>query len=404
VAPVLKGKNILLGVTGSIAAYKSAEIVRELVNCGASAQVVMTEAATRFIGPQTLATLSGHRVITKMFSDETDPHIEHIRIPEEADAVLIAPATANTIARMAYGLADDSLSAMLLVARCPVLVAPAMNSNMYTHPAVEENVGKLKKRGVRIIEPGVGELACGVTGPGRLADIPNIIEELRAALTEQDLAGMRVLVTAGPTQEDLDPVRFISNRSSGKMGCAIARAAIRHGAEVTFVSGPTNQPVPRGADLKNVKSAEEMMQACDEVFGRADVLIMAAAVADYRPESAKAGKIKRAKGDLDLKLSSCPDILRALSQKRRPGQMLVGFAAETDDLIENARKKLESKGLDLLVANQVNTPDSGFDHDTNRIQILDSDGGVEAHPLMSKDEAAEQVIRRVVKWVARKKG
>jgi len=402
--PVLKDKQILLAVTGSIAAYKSAEIVRELVGAGATVRVAMTEAATKFIGPQTLSTLSGQRVITQMFRDGTDPEIEHIRLPEKADAILVAPATAHIIARMALGLADDIVSSMLLVARCPVLVAPAMNSNMYTHPAVEENIAKLKDRGVRIIEPGFGELACGHTGPGRLADIPDIIEELRAALTGQDLAGLRVLVTAGPTRELIDPVRFISNRSSGKMGFAVAKAALRHGAEVTLVSGPTSLAAPRKAALITVETAEKMQEACLNAFDEADVLIMTAAVADYRPEKSVKSKIKRKESGMSLDLVPCPDILRELATRKRPGQVLVGFAAETEDLLKNARKKLQSKGLDLLVANQVNTPDSGFDHDTNRIQILKSNGKVESHPLMTKDEAAEQVVRQVVKWVKRKKG
>ncbi len=400
---VLKDKKILLGVTGSIAAYKAAEIVRLLISSGARVQVVMTEAATKFIGPQTLSTLTGRRVVTSMFRDGTEPEIEHISLPEEADAILIAPATAHTISRMALGLADDVLTSMLLVARCPVLVAPAMNSNMYTHPAVEENIEMLKGRGVHIIEPGVGDLACGHTGPGRLADPAEIIEQLRAALTEQDLSGAKILVTAGPTRETVDPVRYISNRSSGKMGYAIARAAVRHGADVTLVSGSTSLSAPARTAIITVESAEEMNKACAETFPNSDVLIMAAAVADYRPESAVSSKIKRTSDKMSIELVACPDIIKGLADQSRPEQVLVGFAAETQDLLENARKKLESKGIDLLVANQVDTPDSGFDHDTNRIQILDSDGGVEAHPLMTKDEAAEQIIRHVVKWANRKR-
>jgi len=402
--PVLKDKQILLAVTGSIAAYKSAEIVRELVTAGATVRVAMTEAATKFIGPQTLSTLSGQRVITQMFRDGTDPEIEHIRLPENADAILVAPATAHIISRMALGLADDIVSSMLLVARCPILVAPAMNSNMYTHPAVEANIATLKNRGVRIIEPGFGELACGVIGPGRLADVQDVIDELRAALTEQSLSGCRVLVTAGPTREPIDPVRFISNRSSGKMGFAIARAALRRGAEVTLVSGPTSLAAPRKAALITVETAEKMREACLNAFEQADVLIMTAAVADYRPKKAIKSKIKRKDTGLTLELVPCPDILRELSSKKRPDQVLVGFAAETEDLIKNARQKLKAKGLDLLVANPVSAPDAGFDYDTNRIQILNSKGQVEPHPLMTKDEAAEQIMRHVVDWIKRKKG
>ena len=401
---VLKGKNIVLGVTGSIAAYKSAEIVRELVTGGAHTRVVMTESARQFIGPQTLATLSGQKVLTRMFGDGTDPEIDHIRVPEKADAILIAPATANIIAKMASGIADDMLSTMMLVARCPILVAPAMNSNMYTHPATEENVEKLKNRGIKIIEPDIGELACGYTGPGRLALPSDIIEELRAALTVPDMKGLRVLVTAGPTREAIDPVRYISNRSSGKMGYAVARAAIRHGAEVTVVGGPTGVAAPRKAALISVETAEEMEAACEEAFEETDVLVMAAAVADYRPQKVAGTKIKKTGNGMSVKLAPCPDILKGLSESASPRQVMVGFAAETDDVLINAKKKIDKKKLDLLVANKVNTPDSGFDHDTNRIRILDSKGGVEPYPLMTKDEAAEIIVNHILKCIESKRG
>lgn len=398
----LKGKKIVLGVTGSIAAYKSAEIVRELVTAGAAVRVVMTESATKFIGPQTLASLSGNRVILKMFGDGTDPEMDHIRVPENADAFLVAPATANIIAKMANGIADDILSSMLLVARCPLLVAPAMNTHMFTHPATDENIEKLKTRGIKIIEPGFGELACGYSGPGRLAPMADILDELHTALTNQDLDGVHVLVTAGPTQEAIDPVRYISNRSSGKMGYAVARAALRHGAEVTLISGPTSLTAPRKAALITVESAEQMRGACEKAFVEADVLIMAAAVADYRPEVAAKRKIKKTETGMTLDLTPCPDILKGLSSKKRKDQILIGFAAETDDLIKNAKKKIERKSLDLIVANPVNVPDAGFEHDTNRIQIIDSTGAVEPHPLMTKDEAAEVIVQRLAKLLKKK--
>ncbi len=401
---VLNGKNILLGVTGSIAAYKSAEILRELVNRGCNVRVVMTEAATRFVGPQTFSTLSGKPALVRMFHEGEDPEVEHVRAPEEADAVLIAPATANIIAKMATGIADDMLSTMLLVARCPILVAPAMNSNMYTHPVVEANIAKLKERGIKIIEPEFGDLACGYTGPGRLAPTTDILEDLQEALTGQELEGVRVLVTAGPTREPLDPVRYISNRSSGKMGYAVARAAVRHGAEVTLISGPTGLAAPRKAALVNAETAREMNDACKEHLEDSDVVIMTAAVADFRPEEASAGKIKRGKDEISLKLVPNPDIIRGLAESKTKNQLMVGFAAETEDLVKNASEKLKSKGLDLMIANRVNTPDSGFDHDTNRIQILLSDGTVASHPLMTKDEVAETVILKIAQLLKSKKG
>jgi len=399
---VLKDKNILLGVTGSIAAYKSAEILRELVGRGCNVRVVMTEAATRFIGPQTLSTLSGKPALVKMFHEDEVPEVEHVKVPEEADALLIAPATANIIAKMAVGIADDLLSTMLLVARCPVLVAPAMNSNMYTHPAVEVNIARLKERGVKIIEPGFGDLACGYTGPGRLAPVDDILEDLQAALTVQDLEGVNVLVTAGPTREPLDPVRFISNRSSGKMGYAIARAAIRHGARVTLISGPTGLAAPRKAALVNVETAGQMNEACKEHIKDCDVVIMTAAVADFRPKEEAPGKIKRGKDEVDLKLVPNPDIIRGLAADKTGDRLMVGFAAETDDVVKHASEKLKSKKLDMMVANRVNTPDSGFDHDTNRIRILLPDGTVEPHPLMTKDDVAETVISKIARLLKKK--
>lgn len=401
---ILKNKNILLGVTGSIAAYKSAEILRELVNRGCNVRVAMTEAATRFIGPQTLSTLSGKPALVKMFHEGEAPEVEHVKAPGEADAALIAPATANIIAKMAVGIADDMLSTMMLAARCPILVAPAMNSNMYANPAVEANIAKLRERGIKIIEPESGDLACGYTGPGRLAPVGDILEDLQAVLTPQDLDGVSVLVTAGPTREPLDPVRFISNRSSGKMGYAIARAAIRHGAQVTLISGPTALAAPRRAAFVNVETARRMNEACAEHIEGCDVVIMTAAVADFRPEETAADKIKRGKDKINLKLIPNPDIIRGLSEKKTGNRLMVGFAAETGDVVKNASEKLKSKGLDLMVANRVNTPDSGFDHDTNRIRIIYPDGTVESHPLMTKDEVAETVIRKIAELLKSKKG
>jgi len=393
----LDGKKILLGVTGGIAAYKAAEIVRLLTKAGAEVRVVMTRNAREFIGPQTLATLSGQPVVTEMFHGGADPEIEHIRVPENADLALVAPATANFIAKIAVGIADDPLSTMLLVARCPILIAPAMNPNMYAHPTVVENLATLRKRGAIIVEPDAGEVACGWTGPGRLATPEHIFEEVVAAMTAKDLEGEKILVTAGPTREAIDPARYVSNRSSGKMGFALARAALRRGAEVTLISGPTALTPPPGAKFIRVETAEEMLAAAKKEFSPSTILLMAAAVSDYRPESRAENKIKRTKDSLTVNMTACPDILKTLSAMRKKNQILVGFAAETDDILKNAQKKLAEKKLDLIVANQVGAPDSGFDHDTNRIKILDKEGGIQEFPLLTKDEAAEKVLNHVAK-------
>lgn len=393
---VLKDKKIVLGVTGGIAAYKSAEIVRILRSEGAEVTVVMTRAGREFVTPLTFATLSGNPVISEMFTGGLEPEIKHIRIPESADAMLIAPATANFIAKAATGIADDSLTTMLLVARCPIIIAPAMNTNMYTHPTVQENIRKLKERDVIIIPPDSGELACGYSGPGRLANPEDIVEVVRITLSHKDLKGEHVLVTAGPTREAIDPVRFVSNRSSGKMGFALAKCALRRGAKVTLISGPTALKPPVSVEFITVETAEQMMKEAQKKFPKATVLLMSAAVADYRPKKVQPSKIKKTKDKLVVEMESCPDILKALSAKKKREQIIVGFAAETDNLLKNAQEKLKTKNLDMIVANQVGTSDSGFEHDTNRIKIIGKDGKVEDFPLMSKEEVADKILDKVV--------
>ena len=393
---MLNGKRILLGVTGSIAAYKAAELLRELIKRGAEVQVVMTQAATRFVAPLTFETLSRQPVLLDMFSLAYGSHIGHIEATARADLFVIAPATANTMAKLAHGLADDFLSNIYLASRCPVLLAPAMDSDMYQHVVVQENLARLRDRGVHIVGPASGELASGLTGPGRLVEPQEIVEAIERLLQpSRDLAGEVVLVTAGPTREPLDPVRYLSNRSSGKMGYAIVEAAAARGAQVILVSGPTALPLPRGADVVHVETAQEMHDAVLAKLEAATVVIKAAAVADYRPKHVAGRKLKKDETVPAVTLESTPDILAEVG-KRKGRRILVGFAAETEDLVANARKKLQRKNLDLMVANDVSQPGAGFDSDTNLVKILDARGGVEELPLQTKRWVADRVLDRVV--------
>jgi phosphopantothenoylcysteine decarboxylase/phosphopantothenate--cysteine ligase len=400
---VLNGKRILLGVTGSIAAYKAVELLRELVKRGAEVQVVMTEAATKFVAPLTFETLSRQPVLLDMFSLAYGSRIGHIEATQRADLFVVAPATARTIARMALGLADDFLSCIFLASRCPILVAPAMDSDMYQHVAVQENLSRLRDRGVHIVGPASGELASGLTGPGRLADLPEIVEAVERLLAaHRDLAGEVVLVTAGPTREPLDPVRYLSNRSSGKMGYAIAEAAAARGARVILVSGPTALAPPPGTDVIHVETAQQMFDAVLAKLAAATVVVKAAAVADYRPKQAARRKIKKDETVPEVTLEPTPDILAEVG-KQKGRRILVGFAAETEDLVANARKKLQRKHLDLMVANDVGQPGAGFDGDTNAVKILDAQGGVEDLPVQSKRSVADRILDRVVD-VAKQRG
>jgi phosphopantothenoylcysteine decarboxylase/phosphopantothenate--cysteine ligase len=397
---MLTGKRILLGVTGSIAAYKAVEVLREFVKRGAEVQVVMTEAATKFVAPLTFETLSRQPVLLDMFSLAYGSKIGHIEATQRANVFLVAPATAQTIARMALGLADDFLSCIFLASRCPVLVAPAMDSDMFQHAAVQQNLAALRGRGVHIVEPGHGELASGLVGPGRLADLSEIVAAVERVLApRRDLDGQIVLVTAGPTREPLDPIRYLSNRSSGKMGYAIAEAAASRGARVVMVSGPTALFAPPGVDMVHVETAQEMYEAVLAKLPVATVVIKAAAVSDYRPKRVADRKIKKEETVPEVTLEPTPDILAEVG-KRKGTRIVVGFAAETDDLVANARKKLQRKRVHLMVANDVRQPGAGFDTDTNLVKVLDAGGGVEELPLLSKREVADRILDRVVKLLA----
>lgn len=397
--------KIALGVTGGIAAYKSAEIVRLLQDRGIRVQVVMTRAAQEFVRPLTFAALSGEKVITDLFgSDESQANvesaIEHIAIAQAIDALLVAPATADVLAKFAQGIANDFLSTLYLATTAPVVVAPAMNVNMWNHAATQANLAILRQRGVRIVEPGTGYLACGMTGAGRLAENETIVAATLEALgASQDLAGETLLITAGPTREKIDPVRYITNRSSGRMGYAIAEAALRRGARVLLVSGPTSITPPAAAELTRVETAEEMRAAVLQLLPESTVVIKTAAVADFRPKAAAGQKIKR-KGPMTLELEPTADILAELARHKKPqgagAQIIIGFAAETNDVLENARKKLAAKSLDAIVVNDVSREGVGFDSDRNAVTIISHDEVVEV-PETSKWEVAQSVLDQVVK-------
>ena len=391
----MKGRKIIVGVTGGIAAYKAAELVRLLVKQGAVTKVAMTRHATKFITPLTLETLSGNRVVADMWDSETHP-LDHITWGQDSDLIIIAPATANFIGKMAHGIGDDFLSTLVIAATARVLVCPSMNTQMYLSQAVQENLQVLKARGCAIMEPGSGELACHTEGQGRLPEPEDILEEARMLLSRQDLSGLRILVTAGATLEPLDPVRYMSNRSSGKMGYALARAARRRGAKVSLVSGPTALKPPRDVALSRVKTAEEMRQAVLSECRQVDVIIKAAAVLDWRPKETAEQKIKKGRGVQTLELVENPDILAELGCSRGNNRcLLVGFAAETQDLIMNAQEKLKKKNLDLIVVNDVSREDAGFEADTNAVKIVYRDGRMEELPLMTKEEVADQLLDRI---------
>ncbi|GMT47324.1 MAG: phosphopantothenoylcysteine decarboxylase [bacterium] len=381
----LKNRHVLLAVTGGIAVYKAAEFVRRLRSEEAEVTVVMTESSQRFITPLTFESLSGNKVYTDIFSVP----MAHINLPESADLFVIAPATANIIGKLASGIADDMVSLSFLAFRGPVIFAPAMNWRMYEHPVVQRNIKTLRDLGFHEIEPEEGELACGEYGVGRMAEVGRILEAVKGCLTKKDLAGLKVLVVAGPTREYIDPVRFISNRSSGKMGYALAMVALRRGADVTLVSGPASVEPPLGAKLVRVETSGEMLEAVKKNIGDVDILVMAAAVADFVPDDYS--PVKREKGkSLALRLRPSPDIVKAVSGMR-PRPFIVGFSAETGPNIAKARKKLREKGMDFIVFNDVTLEGAGFDSDTNKISIIDEDG-VADYPLMSKEDCAEIIF------------
>ncbi|MDH7516177.1 MAG: bifunctional phosphopantothenoylcysteine decarboxylase/phosphopantothenate--cysteine ligase CoaBC [Bacteroidota bacterium] len=397
---ILEGKRILVGVTGGIAAYKTAFLVRELVRRGAEVRVVMTPAATRFVGPTTFAALSHSDVVTGMFpASAGGGSTWHITLGAWADAMIIAPATANTIAKIATGFADNALTTLVLALRCPLVVAPAMDADMYRHPAMQENLETLRRRGAIVVPPEEGELASGLTGPGRLPDIETLCAAIEEAVYpgSRDLEGVPVLVTAGPTFERIDPVRFIGNHSSGKMGFAIAADAARRGARVTLVAGPVHLPTPRGVTRVDVTSAAEMFDAVAVRCDAARVIVMSAAVADFRPEQPAAGKIKKesAPEGLTLRLALTTDILAYLGERKR-GQVLVGFALETEDGEENARRKLERKHADIIILNNPAVEGAGFGSDTNVVTLYFADGSSEELGLLPKPEIARIILDRVV--------
>jgi phosphopantothenoylcysteine decarboxylase / phosphopantothenate---cysteine ligase len=393
--------KVALGVTGGIAAYKSAEILRLLQDRGIRVQVIMTRAAQEFVRPLTFAALSGEKVITGMFSsgEQHEPNIEsaieHIAMAQSIDALVVAPATADVIAHFAQGIATDFLTTLYLATTAPVVIAPAMNVNMWNNPATQANLELLRKRGVKIVEPGSGYLACGMVGQGRLAENEAIVAAALEALgASQDLNGETILITAGPTREKIDPVRYLTNRSSGRMGYALAEAALRRGARVLLVSGPTSITPPGAAEITRVESTDEMRDAVLTLLPQASVVIKTAAVADYRPKSAAGQKIKR-KGPMTLELEATPDILKELALRKR-SQIVVGFAAETENVLENARQKLVSKNLDAIVVNDVSREGVGFDSDRNAVTIITGDEVVEV-PETTKWEVAQRVLGQIVK-------
>jgi len=389
---MLRNKTIVLGITGSIAAYKAAEIASQLTQAGAKVNVIMTEEAIQFISPVTFRAITGRPVVTEMFDLASEFSIEHVSLAEAADIVIIAPATANIIAKLAVGIADDTLCCTVLATKAPVVIAPAMETSMYSNPVTQDNLSKLKARDFVIIAPAAGWLASGKEGLGRLADINDIIGGIRQVLGRRgNLASRHIVVTAGGTQEPIDPVRYINNRSSGKMGYALAEAARDRGAKVTLVTAPTSLPELVGINVIQVGTAQEMHQAVENVTPQADALIMAAAVADYRPKSTAKEKIKKGEAGLTLELECTPDILGTV----KGNFIKVGFAAESSNMVENAREKLKQKGLDLIVANDITASDSGFGADTNRVTIIDRKGKIDSLPLLAKREVADKVLDRV---------
>ncbi len=391
---MLKGRRVVLGVTGGIAAYKCPELVRELVRRGAEVKVVMTAGAREFVTPLALQTVSGNPVYTELFTLIREQDIAHIALAEFAELMIVAPATANVIGKTAAGIADDLLTTVFMAMKAPVLFCPAMNTHMYESPALQENLKKLRAWGYHVLPPASGPLACKAEGQGRLPEIPEIVEEAVSILTPKDMEGEHVLVTAGPTREPFDPVRFITNYSSGKMGYAVALQARRRGARVTLVSGPTSLPPPAGVEVVNVESAVEMRDAVLSRLEGVTAVIKAAAVADYRPAALAGQKIKKKEGSLTLALERNPDIIREVGRKKGK-RVLVGFAMESENLLENARSKLIDKNMDLIVANDLHEEGAGFQCDTNVVKILDREGNIEALPLMDKAEAAERILDRV---------
>lgn len=392
---LFKGKHIVLGVTGSIAAYKIASLASMLVKKQADVTVVMTRNATNFINPITFESLTGNRCLVDTFDRNFEFQVEHVSLAKQTDVFLVAPASANVIAKAAHGIADDMLTTTLLACKCPKIFAPAMNTRMYQNPIVQDNIKQLSCYGMEVITPASGYLACGDTGEGKMPEPEVLYEAVVRALTPKDLAGKKVLVTAGPTQEKLDPVRYISNHSTGKMGYAIAVAAMRRGADVTLVSGKTALAPPAGVRVVPVVSAADMAQAVKEAAPEQDIIVKAAAVADYRPRAAADEKLKKKDGELSVELERTEDILAWLGAHRREGQILCGFSMETEHLLENSRAKLEKKKIDMIVANNLKQEGAGFGTDTNVVTLLTKQG-TEELPLLSKEEVADRLLDRLM--------
>ena len=391
----IKNKKVILAVCGGIAAYKSIEILRLLKKADAEVRVILTQNAQWFVGVTTFEALSGQPVFKDMFQEGSEASFRHIDWASEADGVIIAPATANMIGKLANGIADDPLSTFMLAVTSPVLICPSMNTHMYANPAVQRNLDTLRSDGYVVMEPGSGQLACGTSGPGRLPEPEEIFDRFLGCLSAKDLVGKKILVTAGPTIEPIDPVRFISNPSSGKMGFAVARAAEHRGAEVTLISGPTQLADPINVTTIRVRTAKEMAHKVFQQMQNADVIIKSAAVSDYRPKASKSHKIKKGKSEMVLRLQQNEDILKTLGQKKKH-QVLIGFAAETRELKKNATQKLAEKNLDIIVGNLVGSPDSGFESDTNTVTLFFKDGTTESLPTMDKMEVAHILLDRMV--------
>lgn len=393
---MLKEKTILLGVTGGIAAYKSASLASRLVKAGAEVRVIMTEHATNFINPITFETLTGHKCITDTFDRNFEFQVEHVSLAKKADVIMVAPATANIIAKLAHGLADDMLTTTILASHALKLIAPAMNTGMYENPVTQDNLALLKKYGMKVIEPAAGHLACGDEGKGKMPE-PEILYEhiLRSCACKQDMKGLKVLVTAGPTQEAVDPVRFLTNHSSGRMGYSIAKACMLRGADVTLVTGRTALTPPLFVDVVPVVSAKDMYDAVISRSNEMDIIIKAAAVADYRPVHVAEEKVKKSDGSFSLELERTDDILKYLGEHKKSGQFLCGFSMETENMLENSRKKLEKKHLDMIAANNLKVPGAGFETTTNIITIITPDS-VKELELMSKDDAAFRLLDEIL--------
>ena len=389
---MLKGKTVVLGVTGGIAAYKMPNLASALVKLGCNVQVLMTRNATEFITAVTFETLTGNKALVDTFDRTFQFKVEHVAVADQADLVLVAPATANVIAKLAHGMADDMLTTTVLACNCPKIAVPAMNTKMYENPVTQDNLNTLRRYGWEIVEPASGYLACGVTGKGKLPEPQELLQAVLHYLAhEKDLRGQRVLVTAGPTRENLDPVRYLTNRSSGKMGYAIAQAAARRGAEVTLISGPVSLKQLPYVDTVYVESAQDMYEAVVARATDQDIIIKAAAVADYRPVEVAQDKIKKKEGEMAIPLARTQDIIGYLGQHRKPGQFLCGFSMETRDMVENSRKKLEKKKLDMIAANNVKVAGAGFQVDTNQLTLITKDH-LEELPLVSKEEAADLLL------------